>query len=157
MKRTAWPPLLIGSLCLAVSGCIADAWTEVTTAPTDATSDLTNGTSNAIGDIVGAMSDFTSSTTPGDTYSSDALARARTKTELFTMRGYENIRSDVARGVGEYLWSLGTLAGVPLDRMEEFQFLMQDSYTTMFDDYVPPSESVARVVEVAWSRGYGRR
>jgi hypothetical protein len=59
--------------------------------------------------------------------------------------------------VGEYLWSLGTLAGVPLDRMEEFQFLMQDSYTTMFDDYVPPSESVARVVEVAWSRGYGRR
>jgi hypothetical protein len=157
MKRTAWPSLLVGGLCLALSGCITDASTEVTKAPFDATSDLTNGTSNAIGDIVGATTDFTSSTTPGATYGNHALARARKKTELFTIYGYENIRSDVSRGSGEYLRSLGTLAGVPPDRMEEFQSSMQDSYTSMFDNSVPPRESIARVVEVAWSTGYGSR
>ncbi|HJT20341.1 MAG TPA: DUF3015 family protein [Nitrospira sp.] len=156
MKWTAWP-LLIGGLCVAVAGCITDASTELTKAPFDATSDLTNGTSNAIGDIVGATTDFTSSTTPGAAYGDDALARARKKTELFTRYAYENIRTDVSHGSGEYLRSLGTLAGVPADRMEKFQSLMQDSYTTMFDEYVPPRDSVARVVEVAWSAGYGHR
>lgn len=157
MKPAALPMLLIGSLCLSGSGCITDATTEVTKAPFDATSDLTNGTSNAIGDIVGATSDFTSSTTPGATYGNDALARARTKTELFAIYGYENIQLDVSRGSGEYLQSLAALAGVPPDRMEEFQTLAQDSYMTMFDHNAPPRQSVVRVVETAWSSGYGRR
>jgi Protein of unknown function (DUF3015) len=134
MKRTAWPSLLVGGLCLALSG-----------------------TSNAIGDIGGATTDFTSSTTPGAPYGNHALSRAKKKTELFTIYGYENIRSDVSRGSGEYLRSLGTLAGVPPDRMEEFQSVMQNSYTSMYDNSVPPRESVARVVEVAWSTGYGSR
>jgi hypothetical protein len=71
-----------------------------------------SGTSNAIGDIGGATTDFMSTTTPGATYGNHTLARAKKKTELFTIYGYENIRSDVARGSGEYLRSLGTLAGV---------------------------------------------
>ncbi|HEU4683902.1 MAG TPA: DUF3015 family protein [Nitrospira sp.] len=157
MRRTGWRLLVIGGLSLSVAGCVTDASTELTRAPFDATTDLTDGTSNAIGDLVGATTDFTSSTTPGATFSKDALIRARKRTELFTARAYENLRVDISRGSGEYLHALATLAGVPSDHIDVFRSQMQDAYGTMFGEELPANESTSRVVEVAWSAGYGRR
>ena len=155
MRIKAWR-LLIGGICaLTCSGCITDATTELTKAPFDATSDLTNGTSAAIGEFLQPTTDFTSSTTPGATYN-EAIARARKKTEFFAARAQENLRTDIARGSGEYLVSLASLAGVPEDQLPEFQIHMKNSYAVMFDEPDAAPETTARVVEAAWSKGYGR-
>lgn len=155
MKRKGWQ-LLFGAVLLSLPGCITNATTELTEAPFVATTDLTNGTSAAVGDITGAVTDFTSSTTPGAA-GNDNPARARKRLELFTSSSYENLRSDISRGYGEYLVSLATLAGVPSERVAAFQFSMQDSYTTMFDETMPIKDSAARIVEAAWSEGHGRK
>ena len=85
-----------------------------------------------------------------------APARARKRLEVFTASSYDNLRSDISRGYGEYLVSLATLAGVPSVQFPEFQSLMQDSYGTMFDDAFPAADSTRQIVEVAWAAGYGR-
>jgi hypothetical protein len=66
------------------------------------------------------------------------------------------LRADIARGSGEYLVSLATLAGIPSGRQAEFQGQMRDAYSTMFNDTVPFRESTIRIVEAAWSEGFGR-
>ena len=76
--------------------------------------------------------------------------------EVFAASSYENLRTDISRGSGEYLVSLATLAGVPSYQFVEFQSMMQSSYSTMFDDVVPAQESTKQVVEIAWSNGHGR-
>jgi hypothetical protein len=144
--------LLLGMLIL--SGCITDATVELTKAPFDATTALTNGTSEAVNDLLDPMTKFTSSTTPGEL--ADHLIRARQKTEVFASYSYENLRADIARGSGEYLVSLATLAGIPSGRQTEFQGQMRDAYSTMFNDTVPFRESTVRIVEAAWSEGFGR-
>ena len=154
MKRKGWRLLFGAILLLSASGCVTNATTELTMAPFDATTDLTNGTTAAAADITRAVTDFTSSTTPG---ASGNNPLARKKLELFASSSYENLRSDIARGSGEYLVSLATLAGVPSERVTAFQFFMQDSYTTMFDETVPTKDSAARIVETAWSEGHGRK
>jgi hypothetical protein len=100
------------------------------------------------------LKEFTSSTTPG---ASGNNPLARKKLEVFASSSYENLRSDISRGSGEYLVSLATLAGVSSERLPEFQFFMQDSYATMFDDTVPVKDSTSRIVDTAWSEGHGRR
>lgn len=155
MKWKGWQLLFGVITLLSASGCITNATTELTMAPFDATTDLTNGTTAAAADITRAVTDFTSSTTPGASGNNPALARK--KLEVFASSSYENLRSDISRGHGEYLVSLATLAGVPSERVTAFQFFMQDSYTTMFDETVPTKDSAARIVETAWSAGYGRK
>ena len=144
--------LLLGMLILA--GCITDATVELTLAPFNATTALTNGTTGAINDILDPMTKFTSSTTPGEL--ADHLIKARQKTEVFASYSYENLRADIARGSGEYLVSLATLAGIPSGRQTEFQGQMRDAYSTMFNETVPFRESTVRIVEAAWSEGFGR-
>jgi hypothetical protein len=117
---------------------------------------VTNGTTAAAADITRAVTDFTSSTTPGATGNNNP-ALARKRLELFTSSSYENLRSDISRGYGEYLVSLATLAGVPSERVTVFQVFMQDSYTTMFDETVSIKDSASRIVETAWSEGHGRK
>src|SRR5919108_840933 len=96
---------------LLISGCITDATVELTKAPFDATTQLTNGTSAATSEFTDPRTEFTSSTTPGAT--SVLPARAKKRLEIFTASSYDNLRSDISRGSGEYLASLATLAGVP--------------------------------------------
>jgi hypothetical protein len=151
MKR--WQ-LLVSSVLLSASGCITEATVELTKAPFDATTDLTNGTTAASSEFTQPLKEFTSSTTPG---ASGNNPLARKKLEVFASSSYENLRSDISRGSGEYLVSLATLAGVSSDRLSEFQFFMQDSYATMFDDTVPVNDSTSRIVDTAWSEGHGRR
>jgi hypothetical protein len=145
--------LLLGMLMM--SGCITDATVELTKAPFDATTALTDGTSKAVGEILDPTTEITSSTTPGSS-AGDHLLRARQKTEVFASYSYENLRADIARGSGEYLVSLATLAGIPPDRQTEFQGQMRNGYSTIFNETLPLRESTVRVVEVAWSEGFGR-
>ena len=134
----AWiiPALLIGMV-----GC--DVTTEITIAPFELTSGLVRGTT-----------DFTSSTSPGAT-ALTGHAKARQQLELFTAYSYENVRADIARGRGEYLVSLATLAGVPASSQAAFQGAMQNDYASLYDPTVPTKESWMRVVNTAWSAGYG--
>jgi hypothetical protein len=139
--------LLLGMLVL--SGCITNTTVELTKAPFNATTALTNGTTEAINDILDPLTKFTSSTTPGEF--ADHLLRARQKTEVFASYSYEHLRADMARGSGEYLVSLATLAGIPPGRQTEFQGHMRDSYSTMFNETIPFRESTVRESQHRWA------
>jgi hypothetical protein len=102
------------------------------------------------------LREFTSSTTPGSWFTGDNPAKARQKVEVFAAYAYENLRSDLARGNGEYLVSLAALAGVPEGRQSAFRLHMRNAYATMFDEAISPRESSARIVEAAWAMGNGR-
>jgi hypothetical protein len=154
MRTTHWQAILCVAVLLVSSGCITNATTELLEAPFVATTDLTNGTTAAAADITGAVTDFTSSTTPG-AGGSNTPVRAKQRLQVFTASSYDNLRSDISRGSGEYLVSLATLAGVPSAQFPEFQSSMQDSYSTMFDDVIPVAESARQIVEIAWGAGYG--
>lgn len=99
--------------------------------------------------------DFTSSTTPGDT-AFIGPAKARRQLERFVAYSYDDVHHDIARGNGEYLVSLGELAGVPATSQTAFQAEMQSHYAVMYDAGLPRKESWARVVDTAWSAGHGR-
>jgi hypothetical protein len=149
-----WTVLCLG-IAMMTSACVTNATTELTEAPFVATTDLTNGTTAAVADITGAITDFTSSTTPGAAGSQNP-AWAKKRLQAFTKASYENLRFDISRGHGEYLVSLATLAGIPSVQFPEFQSAMQDSYSTMFDEVLPVQESTRQMVEIAWTAGYGR-
>jgi hypothetical protein len=154
MKQQTWQLGLCGGIVLITSGCVTQATIELTKAPFDATTDLTNGTTAASSEFTQPLREFTSSTTPGA--ASVNPARAKKRLEVFTATTYENLRSDISRGHGEYLVSLATLAGIAPESVTRFQSLMQDSYSTMFDEVVPTAESRQHIVEIAWAAGYGR-
>lgn len=145
--------LMFGIVML--SGCMTDATVELTKAPFDATTALTNGTSNAIGEILEPTKKFLSSTTPG-AMAIDRFTRSREKTELFVGYSYEHLRAEMARGSGEHIASLAVLAGIPSDRRPQFQEKMRDAYSTMFDESLPLREARIRLVNAAWSDGFGR-
>ena len=155
MRSKDWRLLACASVLFSAIGCVTNATTEVTEAPFVATSDITGGTTAAAADITGAVTDFTSSTTPGAVGSQNPMW-AKKRLQNFTSASYDNIRSDISRGHGEYLVSLATLAGIPTVQFPEFQSLMQDSYGTMFDDVLPAQENTRHIVEIAWAAGYGR-
>lgn len=148
-------PCLCGGIMLAMSGCMTNATIELTKAPFDATTDLTNGTTAATSEFTQPSKEFTSSTTPG-AIDRNSPAVAKKRLEVFAASSYQNLRTDISRGSGEYLVSLATLAGVPSHQFVEFQAMMQECYSTMFDDIVPVQESTQQMVEIAWLNGHGR-
>jgi Protein of unknown function (DUF3015) len=154
MGNVDWRAVLWVCVLWMTSGCMTDATLRVTSAPTDAISDLTNGTSAAVSGLTEPITDFTSSTTPGAAGSNPA--RAKKRLQMFTASSQENLRFDISRGYGEYLVSLATLAGVPSAQFPEFQSVMQDSYSTMFDEVIPAAESTRHMIDIAWAAGYGR-
>jgi hypothetical protein len=153
MKRIDWQAVLGVGVLLMASGCVTNATTELTLAPTDAISDLTHGTTAALSEFTDPLTEFTSSTTPGATGAGPT--RAKKKLQFFAASSYDNLRSDISRGYGEYLVSLATLAGVPSSQFPAFQSLMQDSYSTMFADVIPAAESTRQIVDITWAAGYG--
>ena len=155
MRNTCWRIILcIGAVI--TSGCVTNATTELTEAPFVATTDVTNGTTAGVADITAAVTDFTSSSTPG-AGGNQHPALAKQRLHNFTKASYENLRTDISRGYGEYLISLATLAGIPSAQFPEFQSWMQDSYGTMFDEMMLSGESTRQIVEIAWTAGYGHR
>lgn len=145
--------LLLGMALL--SGCMTDATIELTKAPFDATTALTDGSSRAVGELLEPTKKFLSSTTPG-AIAIDRFTRAREKTELFVGYTYEHLRAESAQGSGEHLASLAVLAGIPADRRPQFQETMRDSYSTLFHDSLSQRESRSRIVDAAWSEGWGQ-
>lgn len=129
-----------------VAGTVAcDATTELTKAPFELTSTVVNPTI-----------EFTSSTSPGANPLINP-ARARQHVETFVAYSYDDVRADIARGNGEYLASLAMLAGVPAASQEAFRMHMQRNYGAMYDSSLSTKEEDrARVVNTAWSAGYGR-
>ena len=155
MKFNQWRTMCCVGVLLMSSGCVTNATTELLEAPFVATTDLTGGTTAAVADITNAVTDFTSSTTPG-AVGSDNPAWAKKRLQAFTQSSHDNLRFDISRGHGEYLVSLATLAGIPSAHVADFQAQMQDSYGTMFDDGLPSQESTRKIVDIAWAAGYGR-
>ena len=154
MRTNDWRLGLCAGILLVTSGCITNATLELSKAPFDATTQLANGTTAASSEFTQPLREFTSSTTPGATSAVPALAKKRL--QAFTAHSYDNLRYDISRGHGEYLISLATLAGVPSLQFPDFQSLMQDSYSTMFDEGLPTADSTRQIVDIAWAAGYGR-
>lgn len=145
---------LIPGLLLTLGGCMTDATVELTKAPFDATTQLTDGTSGATREFLDPTTEFTSSTTPGS-LAEGRLLRAKQKATAFAMHTHENLRTDIARGQGEYLASLATLTGVSTDQWTDLRNSMRNSYPALFDEQISLAQSSERVVEIAWARGYG--
>lgn len=145
---------LMSCLLLTLSGCMTNATVELTKAPFDATTDLTNGISGATREFLDPTTEFTSSTTPG-ALSESGLLRAKQKATFFAIQTHDNLRTDIARGQGEYLASLASLTGVSASRYTEFQGAMIGSYATLFDAHLSASQSTERVIDLAWASGYG--
>jgi hypothetical protein len=142
-----------GLLALSLAGC--DATVELTKAPFDASTALSDGVTQASSELVQPTTEFTSSLTPG----ADGMtgpARAHKKLEAFTAYSFENVRGDISRGEGEYLASLATLAGVPAERQEAFGTDMRNNYGALYDAKDSKRDAWVRVVNAAWSAGYGQ-
>ena len=144
----------IPGLLLILGGCMTDATVELTKAPFDATTQLTDGTSGATKEFLDPTTEFTSSTTPGG-LTDGRMLRAKKKATIFATQTHENLRTDIARGQGEYLASLASLTGVSADRWTDFQATMIGSYPALFDQQLAPSQSAKLVVDLAWAKGYG--
>ncbi|MBP8154472.1 MAG: DUF3015 family protein [Nitrospira sp.] len=147
---------LITGLLLTLDGCMTNATIEITKAPFDATTQLTDGTTGATKEFLDPTTEFTSSTTPG-ALTDSRLLRAKQRATVFAMHTHENLRADIARGQGEYLASLAALADVSADRWPDFQATMAASYPTLFDEQMSVAQSSERVVDIAWTNGYGRQ
>jgi hypothetical protein len=127
--------LVLPAVLMASMGC--ELTTEVSKAPFELTSGIV------------------SSTTPG----ASALAgraQPRHQLETFVAYSYDNLRTDIARGNGEYLGSVAALAGVPVLSQETFVAKMQREYAVIYQRSRSTEDASARVVNAAWSAGYGR-
>jgi hypothetical protein len=100
-------------------------------------------------------SDFSSSTTPGDS-TLTGPAKARWQLDRYVFYSYDNVSTDIARGNGEYLTSLAVLAGVPPASRPAFQAEMQSRYAAMYDARLSRKDVQRVVVNHAWLAGYGR-
>lgn len=78
--------------------------------------------------VTETINDFLSSTTPGDWYAGDGLVKEEYKPHVFVANNFDNIKTDLARGQGEYLTSLTTLLHVPSERHSQFFSHVQQHY-----------------------------
>ncbi|MBD0316723.1 MAG: DUF3015 family protein [Nitrospiraceae bacterium] len=136
--------VLMFALAFLVGSVSCDLTTELTKVPLDVTST-----------IVRPTGEFTSSTSPG-AESFIRGAKARRQLEILVASSFEDVRADIARGNGEYLGSIAVLAGVPPASHARFQRDMQMKYDAMYPSSLPIGEAGIRVVDTAWSAGYGR-
>jgi hypothetical protein len=99
--------------------------------------------------ITETVSDILSSTTPGDWYTRDGLPKAEHKVDVFLATNLNNVKTDVARGGGEYLDSLGRLLNVDADSQGRFAALVQEQYPLLADQ---DGTVVARIATAASQR-----
>src|SRR5574338_2904 len=85
-------------------------------------------------------SDFTSSTSPGDS-TLTGPAKAYQRLERFVTYAYDSVSNDIARGHGEYLASLIVLAGIPTDSEAAFREEIQIRYAVMYDPVLSRKET----------------
>jgi hypothetical protein len=100
-------------------------------------------------------SDFTSSTSPGDS-AHIGPARAHQRLDQYVAYAHDSVSSDIAQGHGEYLTSLIVLAGIPTDTQAAFREEIQNRYALIYNPFLSRNETQRLVVNYAWSAGYGR-
>jgi hypothetical protein len=131
---------------LLLSGCITDATTELTKAPFDATSDISGGVSEATSEFTEPTKELTSSTTPGAWFTEDGSVKPEHKLRAFTVYGFYNLKSDVARGQGEFLVSFAKLLEIPDDRHPAFFKHMQAQYPVLYAEQFTPAQSLNMIL-----------
>ena len=122
------------------------ASTDLSEAPFRASSELTDGTSQAVTDLTEPTKNFTSSTSPSSWFSADGTLKAEYKVMAFTVLNYDNLTENIARGEGEYLASLASLAHVPQEEQARFFAVAQGLYPSVYGDGIEPVESVNRLI-----------
>ncbi len=75
---------------------------------------------------------FSSSTSPGELFTSDGLVARHQKVSFYTAVVFDNLQQDLARGDGQYLTSLGVLLEIPPDRQHEWALFVQSRYSVLF-------------------------
>ena len=123
------------------------ASTDLVEAPLRASSDLTDGTSQATTDLTEPTKNFTSSTSPKSWFSSDGTLKAEHRIRAFSVFAFQNLKQDIAQGSGEYVASLATLVGVPLEQHAEFFRFAQGHYGFIYAEDIRPAESLSRLIE----------
>jgi hypothetical protein len=81
--------------------------------------------------ITETVSDILSSTTPGDWYTRDGLPKAEHRVDVFLATNLNNVKTDIARGRGEYLDSLGRLLDVAPSGQSRFAEILQEQYPSL--------------------------
>ena len=78
--------------------------------------------------ITETVSDILSSTTPSDWYSRDGLPKAEHKVDVFVAINIDNLKTDLAKGQGEYLEAMSVLLSIAPHHRQEFAVLAQKEY-----------------------------
>lgn len=153
----------VAALTSLLSGCVAmqplvtqptldvteapfKASTDLSETPFRASSDLTDGTSQAVTDLTEPTKNFTSSTSARSWFAGDGTVKAEYKVMAFTVLNYDNVKENMARGQGEYLASLASLAHVPQEEQARFFAFAQGLYPHVYADGIEPIESVNRLI-----------
>jgi hypothetical protein len=90
------------------------------------------------------VSDFLSSTTPGNWYTRDGLPKAEHKVDVFLATNLNNVMTDMARGNGEYLDSLARLLQMDSTSHALFAARLQAHYSLLADkDWTAVGKAVA--------------
>ena len=108
MKASRWRrALTIGAIALVLPACTLRGTTQQTTDTTQNTTVSTSGKS---------------------WITEDGLVRQGEAVNAFAALNYDNLKTDMAAGGGEYLASLGTLMGVPHAQQPAFFQIVQGHY-----------------------------
>lgn len=153
IKRLALALLISG----ISTGCITDttvdlikapfdASTELTDATTGSISQLTDGTSQATTDLTEPTREFLSSTTPGAWFNANGTLNPDHKKIAFIVLNFDNLQENIAHGGGEYLISLSTLLGVPLESRGSFMNFAQGQYGHIYEEGQTRPESLRRLI-----------
>ncbi len=115
----------------------------ITTAPTEATSETIGNTSDA-------STDLTSSTS----FKDDEEEEPEVEVEEFVEANFDQLRSDMAVGEGEYLSALAALLAIDDADKDQFYTLTRSNFDQLFSSSkTTPEELVANLkVEVAQAK-----
>ncbi|WP_447598726.1 DUF3015 family protein [Nitrospira sp. Nam80] len=96
------------------------------------------------------VSDFLSSTTPGDWYTRDGLPKAEHRVDVFLATNLNNVMTDMARGNGEYLDSLARLLQMDSTGHALFAARLQAHYPLLADkDWIAVGKTVAAISQAS--------
>ncbi len=109
--RTLSHRILVILFVLMASGCTLKASTE---------------------SLTDAMTNFSSSTTPGAWFTVNGLLKPSERINAFLAINFENLRQDMAQGSGEYLAALGTLLDIPTEQMTSFERQAQERFEQIY-------------------------
>jgi len=126
------------------------ATTHLSEATTDAAAVLTQGTTQATKDLTRPIKELVSQMAPG----ADARVTEKLQVVVFAIVNHENLRTDIARGGGEYLQAFAHLIGLPADRHADFFETAQSRYHWMYADAITPIQSLDRFLGEYYDPGW---